>query len=50
MYTLTATNKQGASITYRGATIKSVKQKFRAEYSPQGFKVQIRDENGVEHK
>lgn len=47
-YVLSATNKQGASVSFSGETKKEVLEKFDAEYERKGFTILIFDYLGNE--
>ena len=46
MYTLTAQNKSGASITIKANTVKGVLALFDLDYMRSGFQIKIHDCNG----
>ena len=47
MYELVAVNKQGAGVCFKGRTMKEAQDKFDAVYTREGFKIYIRNDNGV---
>ena len=47
MYELIAVNKQGGGVYFKGRTMKEAQDKFDAEYYREGFKIYIRNDNGV---
>ena len=47
MYELIAVNKQGAGVCFKGRTMKEAQDKFDTVYTREGFKIHIRNNDGV---